>query len=82
MNPPSMSPLTKSLIEELERAPESVRREVLAFLRYLRARGAGSNGREDAHALLPLARGTTVIQGESGRLDSSQRPPAFEMPPW
>ena len=29
------------VIEELEHAPESVQREVLAFLRHLRARGAG-----------------------------------------
>ena len=50
-----MSPITKSLIEELEHAPESVQREVLAFLRRLRARGAGKDGNEDVHALLPLA---------------------------
>jgi hypothetical protein len=46
-----MSLLTKFLIEEMEHAPESFQREVLAFLRHLRAREAG----EDVHALLPLA---------------------------
>jgi len=40
-----MSPITKSLIEELEHAPESVQREVLAFLRHLRARGTGNDAR-------------------------------------
>ena len=50
-----MTPITKSLIEELEHAPESVQREVLAFLRHLRARGAGNDGSEDVHVLLPLA---------------------------
>jgi hypothetical protein len=50
-----MSPLTKSLIEELEHAPESVQRELLAFLRHLRARVAGGDGSEDVHALLSIA---------------------------
>jgi hypothetical protein len=50
-----MSPITTSLVEELKHAPESVQREVLAFPRHLRARGAGSDGSEDVHALLPLA---------------------------
>ena len=55
----SMSHITKSLIEELEHAPESVQREVLAFLRHLRARGAGNDGSEDVHALLPLTQRQT-----------------------
>jgi len=57
-------PLAKSLIEELEHAPESVQREVLAFLRHLRARVAGGDGSEDVHALLSLAESDWVTPEE------------------
>jgi hypothetical protein len=57
----SMSPLTKSLIVELEHVPESVQPEVLAFLRHLRVRGVGNDGSEDVHALLPLAESAWAV---------------------
>ena len=60
-----MSPITKSLTEELEHAPESVQREVLAFLQHLRARGAGNDGSEDVHALLPLAESAWAAEEDS-----------------
>jgi len=48
-----MSTLTDTLIEELRTAPEAVQREVLDFLRFLKARHAARDeGRED---LWPLA---------------------------
>ena len=69
----SMSPLTKSLIEELEHAPESVQREVLAFLRHLRARGVGSDGSEDVHALLPLAESAWAADWDTPEEDEAWR---------
>jgi len=60
------APLAKSLIEELEHAPESVQREVLAFLRHLRARVAGGDGSENVHGLLPLAESDWVTPEEDG----------------
>ena len=68
-----MSPITKSLIEELEHAPESVQREVLAFLRRLRARGAGSDGSEDVHALLPLAESAWAADWDTPEEDEAWR---------
>jgi hypothetical protein len=69
----SMSPITKSLIEELEHAPESVQREVLAFLRHLRARGAGNDGSEDVHALLPLAESAWAVDWDTPEEDEAWR---------
>jgi len=68
-----MSPLTKSLLEELEHAPESVQREVLAFLRYLRARGGGGDGSEDVHALLPLAESAWAADWDTPEEDEAWR---------
>jgi hypothetical protein len=68
-----MSPITKSLIEELEQAPESVQREVLAFLRHLRARGAGNDGNEDVHALLPLAESAWPVDWDTPEGDEAWR---------
>jgi hypothetical protein len=68
-----MSPITKSLIEELEHAPESVQREVLAFLRHLRARGAGNDGSEDVHALLPLAESAWAVDWDTPEEDEAWR---------
>ena len=68
-----MSSITKSLIEELEHAPESVQREVLAFLRHLRARGAGNDGSEDAHALLPLAESAWAADWDTAEEDEAWR---------
>jgi hypothetical protein len=49
----AMSDLTRALIEEIQSAPEPVRREVLDFLVFLKGRQAAAReGRED---LLPLA---------------------------
>ena len=69
----SMSPITKSLIEELERAPESVQREVLAFLRHLRAWGTGSDGSEDVQALLPLAESAWAAAWDTAVEDEAWR---------
>jgi hypothetical protein len=68
-----MAPLTKSLIEELENAPESVQREVLAFLRHLRARPAGGDGNEDLHALLPLAESAWAADWDTPEEDEAWR---------
>jgi hypothetical protein len=49
----AMSTLTRTLIEEIKAAPETVQKEVFDFLAFLKARQAAqSEGRED---LLPLA---------------------------
>jgi hypothetical protein len=49
-----MSTLTKTLIEEIKTAPETVQQEVFDFLAFLKARQmAQTEGREN---LLPLAR--------------------------
>jgi len=69
----SMSPRAKSLIEELEHAPESVQREVLACLRHLRARGAGNDGSEDVHALLPLAESAWAVDWDTPEEDDAWR---------
>ena len=71
--PDNMSPKTKSLIEELEHAPESVQREVLAFLRHLRARGAGNDGSEDVHALLPPAESAWAADWDTAEEDEAWR---------
>jgi len=68
-----MSPLTKSLIEELEHAPESVQREVLAFLRHMRTRLAGADGSEDVHALLPLAESAWASDWDTPEEDEAWR---------
>ena len=68
-----MSPLTRSLIEELEHAPESVQREVLAFLRHLRARNAGNDGSEDVHALLPLSESAWAVDWDTPEEDEAWR---------
>jgi len=66
-----MSPLTKSLIEELEHAPEHVQREVLAFLRHLRIRGV--DGGEEVHSLLPLAESAWVADWDTPKEDEAWR---------
>lgn len=49
----SMSTLTKTLIDEIKAAPETVQREIFDFLVFLKTRQAAqANARED---LLPLA---------------------------
>ena len=68
-----MSPLKKSLIEQLEKAPESVQRGVLAFLRHLRARGVGSDGSEGVHALLPLAESAWAADWDTPEEDEAWR---------
>ena len=68
-----MSPLTKSLIEVIEHAPESVQREVLACLRHLRARGAGNDGSGDVHALLPLGESAWAADWDTPAEDEAWR---------
>ncbi len=68
-----MSPLTKTLIEELEHVPESVQREVLAFLRHLRIRDAGGEGGEEANALLPLAESAWAADWDTPEEDEAWR---------
>lgn len=48
-----MSTLTRTLIEEIRTAPESVQREVFDFLAFLKARQTAQA--EGAENLLPLA---------------------------
>jgi hypothetical protein len=68
-----MSPITKSLIEELELAPESVQQQVLALLRHLRSRGAGSDASDDVHALLPLAESAWAADWDTREEDEAWR---------
>jgi hypothetical protein len=68
-----MSPITKSLIEELKHAPESMQREVFAFLRQLRACGGGSDWSEDLHALLPLAESAWAADWDTPEEDEAWR---------
>ena len=69
----SFFPFPFPLIEELEHAPESVQREVLAFLRHLRARGAGSVRSEDVQALLPLAESAWAVDWDTPEEDEAWR---------
>ena len=69
----SFFPFPFPLIEELEHAPESVQREVLAFLRHLRARGAGNDGSEEVHALLPLAESAWAADWDTPEEDEAWR---------
>lgn len=46
-----MTPITQTLIEELQRVPEDVQREVLDYLRFLKSRRVAG----DPESLLPLA---------------------------
>jgi len=51
-----MSTLTKTLIEEIESAPEAVQREVFDFLVFLKSKESARNeGREDLLALAQTA---------------------------
>jgi hypothetical protein len=50
-----------------------VQREVLAFLRHLRARGAGNDGSEDVHALLPLAKSAWAADWDTPEEDEAWR---------
>jgi len=68
-----MSSLTKSLIEELEHAPESLQQEVFAFLRHRRARGVGSDRSDDMHALLPLAESAWAANWDTPEEDEAWR---------
>ena len=47
--------------------------DVLAFLRHLRARGAGSDGSEDVQALLPLAESAWAVDWDTPEEDEAWR---------
>lgn len=64
-----MSVLTKTLIEEIQAAPESVQREVFDFLAFLKARQC-SEGRE---SLLPLAQSAWATDWNSPEEDEAWR---------
>jgi hypothetical protein len=64
-----MSTLTKNLIEEIKTAPESVQREVLDFLTFLKTREKGE-GREN---LLPLAQAAWAADWDSPEEDEAWR---------
>lgn len=62
-----MSPITKALVDELQRAPESVQQEVLDFLRFLEARRAAA----DADSLLPIAEGSWAADWDTPEEDAA-----------
>ena len=64
-----MSTLTQSLIEEIKTAPESVQREMLDFLVFLKAREKGE-GREN---LLPLAQQAWAADWDSPEENAAWR---------
>lgn len=64
-----MSTLTQNLIEEIKTAPESVQREVLEFLAFLKARER-SEGHEN---LLPLAHGAWAADWANPEEDAAWR---------
>ncbi|MBE2204765.1 MAG: DUF2281 domain-containing protein [Chthoniobacterales bacterium] len=64
-----MSTLTKTLIEEIQIAPESVRREVFDFLAFLKARER-NEAREN---LLPLAQSAWAADWNSPEEDEAWR---------
>jgi hypothetical protein len=64
-----MSTLTHTLIEEIKTAPESVQREVLDFLAFLKTREK-AEGRED---LLPLAHTAWAADWDNPQEDAAWR---------
>ena len=66
-----MSTLTKSLIQELEAAPETVQREVFDFLVFLKTKEtARGEGRE---SLLPLAQTAWAADWDTPEEDEAWR---------
>jgi len=66
-----MSTLTKTLIEEIKSAPETVQQEVFHFLVFLKARHAAeAEGRED---LLPLAQNSWAADWNTPQEDEAWR---------
>ena len=66
-----MSDLTHALIEEIQNAPEPVRREVFDFLVFLKGRrSARQEGRED---LLPLAQSAWAADWDTAAEDEAWR---------
>ena len=66
-----MSTLTKTLIEEIQAAPEAVQREVFDFLAFLKARQTPrAAGREN---LLPLAHSAWAADWNSPQEDEAWR---------
>jgi len=66
-----MSTLTKTLLEEIESAPEAVQREVFDFLVFLKNKEAArKEGRED---LLPLAQTAWATDWNSPEEDEAWR---------
>jgi hypothetical protein len=66
---PTMTALTQSLIEEIKSAPESVQREILDFLAFLKAREA----REGQENLLPLAHSAWAADWANPEEDAAWR---------
>jgi hypothetical protein len=66
-----MSTLTKTLIEEIKAAPETVQQQVLDFLAFLKARQAGQvEGREN---LLQLAQTAWAADWDTPEEDEAWR---------
>jgi uncharacterized protein (DUF2267 family) len=65
--------LPRNIQQEAGVFSESVQREVLTFLRHLRARCAGSDGSEDAHALPPLTESAWAANWDTPEEDDAWR---------
>ncbi len=66
-----MSALTKSLIEEIQNAPEAVQQEVFDFLTFLKARQ--STQTQGAENLLPLAQSAWAADWNTPQEDEAWR---------
>ncbi len=66
-----MSILTRSLIEEIQSAPEPVQREVLDFLAFLKSRQAA--GGEERESLLTLAESSWAADWNTTEEDKAWR---------
>ncbi|MGH8021485.1 MAG: DUF2281 domain-containing protein [Opitutaceae bacterium] len=65
-----MSTLTQTLIAEIQTAPETLQREVLDFLEFLKSRQAQGEEREN---LLPLAQSSWAADWSSPEEDEAWR---------
>jgi len=66
-----MNSLTRTLVEEIKMAPETVQREVFDFLMFLKSRP--SEGRDGMENLLPLAQSAWAADWNSAEEDEAWR---------
>jgi len=67
----TMNPLTRTLIQEIQTAPEAVQREVFDFLAFLKARQTAPA--EEGENLLPLAQSAWAADWNTPEEDEAWR---------